>query len=167
MNTEYSVGNIRIHFESRSRRRRLVVLVYAVMAVFDLRYAAYLVQGPDWLVRHVPWFVCLLGILFVVLFIVFTWLTNDIRLRGDERETHRREHAYAKAYRPLGYFLAAALFASFFRGLNPITPILPLTIRAYLLQLPFMLLFAIVLIYATLPQAILLWTEPDMEAEQG
>ena len=39
----------------------------------------------------------------------------------------------------------------------------PLTLRGFLMQLPNVLLMATVLLYATLPQAILLWTEPDMD----
>ena len=34
MKTEYAVGNIRIHFESRARRRWFVSLVYAVLLVY-------------------------------------------------------------------------------------------------------------------------------------
>ena len=36
MNSEYAVGNIRIHFESRVRRRWFVTLCYAVFAIADL-----------------------------------------------------------------------------------------------------------------------------------
>jgi hypothetical protein len=32
--------------------------------------------------------------------------------------------------------------------------------------LPFILLMATLFLYMTLPQAVLLWTEPDMEEEQ-
>lgn len=32
MNTEYAVGNIRIRFESRARRRWFVALLYALLA---------------------------------------------------------------------------------------------------------------------------------------
>ena len=36
MNTEYAVGNIRMRFESRARRRWFVALIYTVLAVFFL-----------------------------------------------------------------------------------------------------------------------------------
>ncbi len=163
MNTDYSVGRLRLHFESRARRRRFVVLFYALLAVF---YVSYIVQGMDWLGKHAPWFVCGLGILFVALMIVFSWLTDDMRTRGDERETHRREHAYSRAYRALAYFLLAALFASFFSGRNPITPLPSPAPQAFLKQLPQILLIATYILYFTLPQAVFLWTEPDMEVEQ-
>lgn len=36
----------------------------------------------------------------------------------------------------------------------------------YLMQLPFVLLLTTGLLYGTLPSAILLWTEPDMDPDQ-
>ncbi len=62
--------------------------------------------------------------------------------------------------------LQLALFAGYFAGPNPITPSLPLAPRTFLVKLPQILLAATIWIYITLPQAILLWTEPDMEAQQ-
>lgn len=164
MNTEYSVGNFRIRFESRARRRWLVGLVYAILAVYDLAWVP--VQGRAWLVDRAAWLAWGLLILIVALMIVFTWLTDDMRREGDERETHRREHAYARAYRVQGSFVVAAFLAScLIQGPNPITPHLPPVARAYLLQLPLVLLTATGIVYITLPQAILLWTEPDMEGQ--
>jgi hypothetical protein len=163
MNTEYAVGNIRIRFESRARRRWFVALVYTVMAVLLL--ATSFLNKEE---AAGAWLTVGCGILFVGLFIVFTWIAGDMRTRGDEREMHRRDHAHFSAYRALGcfllgYFLIGALFAGYFRGPNPITPLAPLARRGFLMQLPNVLLMATVLLYATLPQAILLWTEPDMD----
>jgi hypothetical protein len=39
-------------------------------------------------------------------------------------------------------------------------------LRAFFDQLPYELLVAAAILYYTLPQAILLWTEPDMEDAQ-
>jgi hypothetical protein len=44
-----------------------------------------------------------------------------------------------------------------------ITPLLPVALRGYLTQLPSIILWATGILYVTLPQAILLWTEPDMD----
>ena len=88
-----------------------------------------------------------------------------MRARGDEREMHRRDYAHFRAYYLLGYGIVAALFATFFADPNPIAPLLPLALRTSLIKLPQILLMATVILYATLPQAILLWTEPDMETE--
>ncbi len=163
MNTEYAVGNIRIRFESRARRRGFVALVYTVLAVLTL--ATSFLNKEE---AAGAWITVGCGILFVGLFIVFTWIAGDMRTRGDEREMHRRDHAHFRAYRGLGYFLLGyvligALFAGYFRGPNPITPLAPLARRGFLMQLPNVLLMATVILYATLPQAILLWTEPDMD----
>jgi hypothetical protein len=163
MKTEYAVGNIRIRFESRARRRWFVVLVYAVLGFLDIE--GFSVPSRDWLSQHTAsgWIVSGCMILIVALMIVFSWLTSDMRMRGDERETHRREHAYASAYPVLGYFLIGALFARYFSGSNPITPLLAPSLQGFLMQLPYMLLVATGILYVTFPQAILLWTEPDIE----
>jgi hypothetical protein len=162
MNTEYAVGNIRIRFESRARRRWFVTLVYAVLAVFFL---AVLILNKEEAAG--AWVRVGCGILFVGLFIVFTWIAGDMRRRGDEREMRRRDHAHFMAYRVFAYLLAGyvliALFAGYFGGPNLIMTLAPLALRGFLMQLPNVLLMATVLLYATLPQAILLWTEPDMD----
>jgi hypothetical protein len=166
MRTEYLVGNLRIHFESRARRRWFVALVYAVLAAYIVLAAFEVTQlSLNRKVTTTAWIVCGCGILFVALWIVFSWLAGDMRVRGDEREMHRRDHAHFRAYYFLGYVVMAALFAGYFAGPNPITPLLPLALRAFLVKLPEVLLMATVFLYITLPQAILLWTEPDMEPE--
>ncbi len=168
MKTEYAVGNIRIHFESRARRRWFVALVYAVLLVYATLAAFEITQRSlnGKVTTTTEWIVAGCGILFVALLIVFTWLAGDQRARGDEREMHRREHAHFRAYYFLGYGILTALFASFFADPNPITPLLPLVLRTFLIKLPQMLLMDTIFIYITLPQAILLWTEPDMEEPQ-
>jgi hypothetical protein len=167
MNTEYAVGNMRIRFESRARRRWFVALCYAVFAVSDL---VWCFLNPKMNPSANPkeatgaWIIATCMILSVALVIVFTGIAGDMRARGDERETHRREHAYFRAYFILGNFLVGALFAGYFRGPNPITPLVPLVLREVLVQLPPLLLGAAGILYITLPQAILLWSEPDMDA---
>ncbi len=166
MNTNYSVGHIRIRFESRARRRWFVVLFYALMAVLDLVCVNNRIHPPPSYLA--AWIVIGLAIFVAASLIVFTWLAGPC-WRDDERETHRREHAFARAYRALGVFIVAVFLAVvglFPPGQNPIAPYLPPVIRAFLIQLPLLLLFAIVFLYVSLPPAILLWTEPDMEASK-
>ncbi len=167
MKTEYSVGRIRIHFESRARRRWFVAVIYAVLLVYAVLGAFEITQRSmnGNVTATTAWIVAGCGILFVALWIVFSWLAGDQRARGDERETHRREHAHFRAYYFLGYGILAALFASFFADPNSITALLPLVLRTFLIKLPQMLLMDTIFIYITLPQAILLWTEPDMEPD--
>jgi len=170
MNTEYAVGNIRVRFESRIRRRWLVVLFYAVVAAFDLAARTIDTTGP-WI--FIGW-----GILFAALFIVFSWLVDNARTREDEREMHRRDHAHYVAYRSLLYcFLVGfllygvvlfPLYAHYFKGPEtfPSMPLLPLALRGFLMQLQRFLLVAVCMLFITLTQAILLWTETDMDEPQ-
>ena len=158
MKTELIVGNIRIHFESRARRRWFVTFFYALLAVFDLAWCSVNAKETTG-----AWIISGCMFLVVALVLILTSITGDVRSRGDEREMHRREHACFKAYPILGKFLLGALFASSFRGANPITPLVPLALRSFLMQLPYMLLMATGILSFTLPQAILLWTEPDMD----
>jgi hypothetical protein len=167
MRTEYTLGNLRIRFESRARRRWFVALIYAVLLVYAVLAAFNLTQlSLNRKVTATEWIVVGCGILFVALWIVFTWLAGDMRARGDEREMHRRDHAHYRAYYAVGYGVIAALFAGYFADPNPITPLLPLILRTFLIKLPQILLMATIWVYITLPQAILLWTEPDMEEQQ-
>jgi hypothetical protein len=168
MRTDYVVGNIRIHFESQARRRRYVALIYAMLLVYAVLAAFEITQRSlnGKVATITQWIVAGCGILFVILWIVFTWLGGDMRAGGDEREMHRRDHAHFRAYYVLAYCLVAALFASFFAEPNSITLLLPVALRTFLIKLPQVLLMATIFIYITLPQAILLWTEPDMEDQQ-
>jgi hypothetical protein len=162
MNTEYAVGSFRIHFESQTRRRWFVALVYAALAVFIL--AALFLSHKN---ATGAWFTASCGILYVALWIVFSWLAGNPYASGDEREVHRRDHAHFRAYHIFSYFLLVAVIVFSFRGPNPIAQLLPLAFRGYFMQLPFVLLLAAALLYTTLPSAILLWTEPDMEDLEG
>ncbi len=106
------------------------------------------------------------------LFIVFTWIAGDPRIHGDEREMHRRDHAHYVAYRILLYGFLAVFFCYFaaipivryFQGFNPATVFLSVVVTGSLRQ--HFLLMAVAFLYPTLPQAVLLWTEPDMEEAQ-
>ena len=160
MNTEYAIGNIRLRFESRARRRWFVVLFYAVVAV--LGFAPFSAHANTLTV----WIICGCLILWVALWIALTGLAGDVRARSDEREMHRREQARSRAYSILGYGIVASFWAACFGGPNSITPLSPLALREFLVPLPSILLMATLLLYVSLPQAILLWTEPDMEDPQ-
>ena len=166
MNTEYAVGNIRIRFESRARRRWLVALFYATVAAFGFApFSAH----PNALTL---WIVSGLSAPFAILFIVFAWIAGDPRIRGDERETHRRDHAHYVAYRMLLYCFLAVFFCYFvaipiarsFLGSNASVLFLRVVLSGSLRQ--HFLFIAILFLFGSLPQAVLLWTEPDMEQPQ-
>jgi hypothetical protein len=87
---------------------------------------------------------------------------EDGGFRNDEREIHQRDRAHYQAYQVIAVVVAIAWFVAYASttGHSLLTAI-PMT-RAQILygtmQLILMLMF-------TLPQCILLWTEPDMEGE--
>lgn len=165
MNTEYAVGNIRIRFESRTRRRWLVVLFYAAVAA--LGFAPFSAH-PNILS---VWIVGGCAALWGALFIVLTWIAGDPRLRGDEREAYRRDHAHYLAYRILLYgFLGVVVFyfsltplARLFLESHP-SALFPRVVLSGSLGEHFAFMATAFLI-GSLPQAVLLWTEPDMEAD--
>jgi hypothetical protein len=159
MRTEYAVGNIRIRFESRARRRQFVAFFYAVLASSVL--AGFSVSAKD---ATSTWVSAGCMIAFVVLWMVFTGVAGDMRDRGDEREMRRRDHAHFRAYRSFNYILMGALFLRYIREPNPVAPV-PMALREIVVQ-PNVLAVSAFLLYLTLPQAILLWTEPDMEVPQ-
>jgi hypothetical protein len=167
MNTEYAIGNFRLRFESRASRRRFVAIFYTVLVAFDLiglsNSSGFSVSAKT---VTSTWVSVGCMILFVLLFIVFTGVSGDVRARGDERETHRRDHAHFKAYYFPIYVLIAALFATYFKSPNAITLHMSPAQRGILIQLPNFLTMSAFLLYITLPRAILLWTEPDMEDPQ-
>lgn len=164
MNPEYAVGNLRIRFESRARRRWLVALCYVVFALTDIVWCFLNPKmnssvGPQAAVG--AWIIAGCMFFSLVLVMVLTGLGGDLRARGDERETHRREHSISRAYPFIGFGIIASVFASSF-GMPTAGPI-SMALRDFLVQLTFSLLMATFFLYVTLPQAILLWTEPDME----
>jgi hypothetical protein len=163
MNTECAVGKVRIRFESQARRRWLVALFYAMVAAFGFApFSAH----PD---TRTVWIVGGFGVLFAALFLVFTWIAGDPRIRGDERETHRRDHAHYVAYRMLLYGFLAVCFYYFvaipiarsFLEPNPSALFLRVVLSGSLRQ--HFLFIAIYFLFGSLPQAVLLWTEPDID----
>lgn len=168
MKTELIVGSFRIHFESRLRRRLFVTLCYAVFAFCDLVWCFLnpkMNRGASPEDATGAWIVAGCMLLSAVLLGVLTGLGGGLRTGGDERETHRRQHSISKAYPFIGFGIVAAVFTSSF-GIPTAGP-LPLAAREFLVQLTFILLMVSFFLYMTLPQAILLWTEPDMDSVQG
>jgi hypothetical protein len=86
---------------------------------------------------------------------------------SDERELRRRDSAHEAAYRRLGMvaiftFLIAYLKNASAPVLKEVGVALP---AAFFDLLIYGLLIAAFILFITLPQAILLWTEPDMEEQ--
>jgi hypothetical protein len=157
MNTQLNLIGKRINMAPQTHRRWLVVLMYAAFAVLIEVWCSY--DAP----RLATW--CLFGA--VGLNLVLLHLVGRSSEATDERESHRWDYAYARAYLWPGYCLVFALFASgLTKKLTPISPSTIPALHAFEAQFPYMLLMAAGVLYVSLPQAILLWTEPDiMEAE--
>jgi hypothetical protein len=86
----------------------------------------------------------------------------DRRFRNDERELKQRDRSHYQAYQAVGMGVVVAWFAAYMGMLKPAwLRWIPMT--------PFQLFYALMLVtlmlFLTLPQCILLWTEPDMEGE--
>jgi len=92
-------------------------------------------------------------------------VTDERLFSNDERELRRRDAAHWISYRYLGMGVIAAFFVAYLKNLLSnawdslhVPPAIFDTLIYGLLMAAFVLFF-------TLPQSILLWTEPDIEAE--
>lgn len=133
-----------MRFESRARRRWLVVLFY--VAVAGLYCGGRFVHASA---ATVIWIEGVCAAFFLTLFIIFTWIAGDARCK-DEREIQRVNHAHALAHRIFVGIFAAALWY----------------VMGFHKQLPNPVIGAGYMLFITLPGTILLWTEPDMEEPQ-
>jgi hypothetical protein len=87
---------------------------------------------------------------------------DEDAFRNDERELRERDHAHYRAYQGIGLALAVLWLPTLWLVRKPEWLA---RLGADPGQIVFGLLIACFVLYVTLPQAILLWTEPDMEAE--
>jgi len=80
---------------------------------------------------------------------------RESKLRLDERDVNMRNAAHYKAYSALRWFIFVAF------------PVMAVPPPREWLFLRSILLLTLFLAVWCLPQTLILWTEPDMEAEQG
>jgi hypothetical protein len=152
-----------INIASRTRRRWLVALIYAAITLLAFAWSFFFFR------RSTP----ILGSLIII---AIVFVINSLGGRNekggllppfeiaDERELHRRDHAHYLAYRFWDLSLLPALLAAALKSL--LLPVISSpALRSLLIQLPYGLLVAAGVLYYTLPQAILLCSEPDMEPE--
>jgi len=93
-------------------------------------------------------------------------ITDEREFSSDEREVHLRDSAHEVAYRRLGIVILSAFMVAYFKnGLLPLMLEVGVVISpVFFDQAIYGLLIASFILFLTLPQSILLWTEPDMEA---
>jgi hypothetical protein len=161
MKTEIVVLGRHVSMASRSRRRRLVAMIYAGFAVLVVGWSSVYGESPA-------------GWLIVVAFLVVARLLGGRTYQhgllppfesGDERERLRRNHAYYVAYKWWDLTLLPAMLAVGLKN-NSFYPEWQPAFRIFVDRLPYGLLLGAGILYYTLPQAILLWTERDMELPQ-
>jgi hypothetical protein len=153
MNTSLDFLGKHINMAPRAHRRWLVAVSYVAFALWLLGF----LLGSRALVLSTT----MIGFAALLVFAGFAGTGYE---EGDEREVHRRDHAFYLAHRKMSWALVVALFMAWF--LWPQNPLLAAAgpeVSRILQQLPYAALFAVIGLNATLPQAILLWTEPDME----
>ncbi len=88
--------------------------------------------------------------------------SDEEQYRSDERELHQRDRAHYKAYQWLGLCVLVSWFLASLGIAHPGLAPLP-GMTAEHLCCGFGLVS--ILLFVTLPQAILLWTEPDMDSD--
>jgi hypothetical protein len=86
--------------------------------------------------------------------------SDQDQFRNDERELHQRDRAHYLAYQAVGWAVVLQAFLASMRILSP-------RVQGWISMPPDQLYYGCALVtltmFLTLPQAILLWTEPDME----
>jgi len=189
MKTELRVAGFRLNVATRRRRRALVIAIYLSLSAL---LCAALLWAP-WALGSVLWFLFLVGLVNRIFFGGLTTrglvrpFASDIRplwfrddpppassidrwfwrsspsrkdLQTDERDDRQRDRVHYRSYRILTLltYVVWGLFA--FVRMGPI-----LGMGSLPFDFALMVAAAVAMLALTLPQAILLWTEPDMEAE--
>ena len=190
MRAELVLLGRRVDMSRRARRRALVVGIYSVFAA--LIVGLWFVDQWRETGTYVYWAAMLAGWLFLGgyyrggLVKLFTGKgprrsdaapsllllrlhmypvvagDDDGGFKNDERELHQRDRAHYQAYQGIAVVVLIAWMVAYVGMANhhfiaaiPMTPA----------QMFYGMMLVMVMLIFTLPQCILLWTEPDMEAE--
>ena len=158
MKTAFVFLGIRINIASRARRRWLVALIYAAFALMD--FAWFWLDGKS----PLGW-LPVAALFFLARFIGGRTYESGLLPSyegGDERERIRRYHASYLAYNYVDLAFLPAILA-FFVLHGPDIKFASPAVHLMLERMPWGLLFGAVILYYTLPQAIVLCSEPDLE----
>ena len=189
MNTELIMLGKRVNMAQQSRRRLLVVIIYTLLALLVIASSTV----SEW--RSVSPYVIWATILACRLFLggytpgglvkpfngkaparsdappsmlalklrVYQPLpgANGESYRNDERELHQRDLAHFRAYKALGIGLLVPYATSSLLSVQSLASLKPETV----IHLCSTMTLGLLAMFVTLPQAILLWTEPDMESD--
>lgn len=157
MNTQLAFLGKHFNMAPRAHRRRFVVLLYA-------GFALLLIGGLSFHGTPAVTIPIFFGVLYLSKILGGRNLDGLIppANRGDERDMRRRDHAYFVAYWWWDLSLIPAFLSIGLANLRVSGAWAPV-LHTLAGRLPWGLLIAAMILYYTLPQAILLWTEPDME----
>ncbi len=159
-----------VNLNSRRNRRWLVVLIYAVLAVPFIDIS--LNHGGFWESDLESCFLIFPALLInILIFGKLFWgkryggllkpFTPDPARPNDERELAARDSAHYRAYRALLLFILLMVILSIGLSVDIREGLSPMELLFFIR----MFLYGLFAITVTLPQAILLWREPDIESE--
>jgi hypothetical protein len=185
MNAELDFFGRRVSMAQRSRRRAIIVLIYSFLAVLVIAASASRVVNMGAYVIWAAIFACRLflggyaegglvkpfnkgqrnweappSLLSLKLRVYQPISGLGVQDRNDERELYQRDRAHFWAYQILGVSLVVPWLTLFLSR-----PRVGLLSHALANQIATGMLLASLALFLTLPQAILLWTEPDMEPD--
>jgi hypothetical protein len=188
MNAELDFFGRRVSMAQRSRRRAMIVLIYSLIAILVI--GTCISPGLSEMGAYVIWaaiFACRLflggyaagglvkpfnkrsqerseaapSLLALKLRIYQPIAGVGLENSNDERELYQRDRAHFWAYQILGVSILVPWITLSLLG----RPKLGLLSHALANQIASGMLLASLALFLTLPQAILLWTEPDMEPD--
>jgi len=193
--TTMSYKVLGIPMQRQRARRRLVVAVYAVLAMLcGSTFIAHFVFGVDALL---PYDVAIFGSMAVGGFVFggngwfggrwglikpfanqpprseapmvtmvklqldpeSLFVSNESRWKNDERELDRRDRAHYQAYQAVGVGVAVMMLLTFWA----VMPKQRVVSADALQNLLFVAALVTMVLVVTLPSAIILWTEPDVD----
>jgi hypothetical protein len=195
MKTELVLFGRRFKMASRTRRRRLVVLVFASLAAF-IGCSWFVDRWHDFSIVCIVFAPSLVNRIFfggydancdglvkpfdgnevysqfsrnkdTRRFRFYRWFMPWISIRrlfhNDERDLRQRDHAHWLAYKRMSGLVGIAFIVAYLKN----TKFYSFDISSFPFdQVIYGLLIICYVLSSTLPQAILLWTEPDMEEAQ-
>jgi hypothetical protein len=161
MRTDFRFLGAHVNIASRARRRWLVAGIYASFAALVVAWVLF--AGMSFV-----------GLALFAAFWLMARLLGGRSYRGgvvpsfeggDERERILRYRAHYLAYSYLDLLFFPVLLAAGGRK-GPEAMAASAAVRVWLDRLPWAFMIAWGILYYTLPQAILLWTGPDIEDRQ-
>lgn len=159
MKTELIFGNSRLNFAARAPRRWLVALIYLVLVLLVAAWSVgFMAKAHSYL---------FIGIVFIVFKFFGTQSTPGALLgivgSGDERERQRWDRAHTRAYHYMSWMLIAGLIMAYLLSPSPVAQLIMPSSKTVADNITAAMLMGGIIVYATLPQAIFLWNEPDVE----